>query len=154
MICQSMCAMAASRVLVVEDDGTVRGFLGRALESGGYVPIPARTGEEALELLHAQRGVAVALIDGLLPDMHGVRLADAILDSPRGRSLGICFVSGAVHDPAPGVAGVAALGKPARVGQLLRAVDDLVRWRTLGASPIDERRAALRRLEQEFLVGP
>ncbi|TME49286.1 MAG: response regulator transcription factor [Chloroflexi bacterium] len=149
-----MCAIAASRVLVVEDDGTVRGFLGRALESGGYVPVPVRTGEEALQVLHAQRGIAAALIDGLLPDMHGVRLADAILDSPKGQSVAICFVSGAVHDPKAGAGGVSALGKPVRVAELLTAVDALVQWRRGGGSPPDQRRAALRHLEQEFLVGP
>jgi len=149
-----MCAFAASRVLVVEDDGTVRGFLSRALESGGYVPVPVRTGEEALAVVHAQRGIAVTLIDGLLPDMHGVRLADAILDSPKGASIAICFVSGAVHDPKSGGAGVAALGKPVRVAELLAAVDALVRWRRQGGSRPEQRRAALRRLEQEFLVGP
>ena len=66
------------------------------------MPVPVRTGEEALQVLHAQRGIAAALIDGLLPDMHGVRLADAILDSPKGQSVAICFVSGAVHDPKAG----------------------------------------------------
>ena len=149
-----MCATAASRVLVVKDDGTVRGFLSRALESGGYVPVPVRTGAEALKVLRARRSIAAALIDGLLPDMHGVRLADSILDTLKGESVAICFVSGAVHDPKPGAAGVAALGKPARVAALLAAVDELVRWRRRGGSPLELRRAALRRLEQEFLVGP
>ena len=148
-----MCATAASRVLIVEDDGAVRGFLGRALESGGYVPVSVRTGEEALEIVRAQPPVA-ALIDGILPDMHGVRLAQAILDTPGAEAVAICFVTGAIREPAAPDAGISALSKPLRLAELLAELGRLMRWRDQGGSPAAERRAALDRLEQVFLVGP
>ena len=149
-----MCASAASRVLIVEDDGTVRGFLVRALESGGFVPMPVRTGEEALRLLRADTAMTAVLIDGILPDMHGLRLADLILDSAHGATTAICFVTGAIREAAPTAAGIAALSKPVRLGELLRCLETLVRWRDEGGSPVAERRDAMRRLEQAFLVGP
>jgi PleD family two-component response regulator len=128
-----MCARAATRVLVVEDDGTVRGFLSRALESGGYVPVPVRTGEEALASLRAGR-FAVALIDGLLPDMHGIQLARKLLDSPAS-------------------AGVGALAKPVRLAELLQYVDSLMEWRAAGGSAAKPRHEAIDRLEHDLLVG-
>ena len=149
-----MCASAASRVLIVEDDGAVRGFLGRALESGGYVPVPVRTGEEALQLLHAGEPLAAVLIDGILPDMHGLRLAEAFLDSPEGANTAICFVTGALRETTTAVDGVGALSKPLRLGELLGFLENLMRWRDQGGSPPEQRRVALRRMEQAFLVGP
>jgi two-component system cell cycle response regulator CpdR len=142
------------RVLIVEDDETVRGFLCRALERGGYEPVAVRTGEEALAVVRDSTGVDAALIDGILPDMHGVRLADAVLDDPAGAEVPICFVTGAIRDRWPGVAGVGALGKPFRINDLNETVADMLAWRAAGGSPIEERRASLRRLEQGFLVGP
>ncbi|MBV8196142.1 MAG: response regulator [Candidatus Dormibacteraeota bacterium] len=143
----------AARILVVEDDGTVRGFLSRALESGGYVPVAVRTGEEALSLLHADPPAAV-LIDGILPDMHGVRLAESVLESPGGETIAICFVTGALRENIAAVAGVGAMCKPIRLAALLDHVGGLLRWRDDGGSAVPQRREALRRLEQGFLVGP
>ena len=142
------------RVLIVEDDETVRGFLCRALERGGYEPVAMRTGEEALAVLRDAHGVDAALIDGILPDMHGVRLAEAVLSDPAGVEVPICFVTGAIRDRWPADAGVGALGKPFRINDLNDTVADMLAWRSAGGSPIEERRASLRRLEQGFLVGP
>src|SRR6266516_2413633 len=142
------------RVLIVEDDETVRGFLCRALERGGYEPVAVRTGEEALAVVRASTGVDAALIDGILPDMHGVRLAEALLDDPAGADLPICFVTGAIRDRWPAEAGVGALGKPFRINDLNETVAGMLAWSAAGGSPNDARRASLRRLEQGFLVGP
>ena len=98
--------------------------------------------------------MAAVLIDGILPDMHGVRLADSILESPRAAKTAICFVTGAIREAVPALAGVAALSKPIRLAELLAFIDALVRWGEQGGSPVEERREAMRRLEQAFLVGP
>jgi two-component system cell cycle response regulator CpdR len=143
-----------SRVLIVEDDETVRGFLCRALERGGYQPIAVRTGEEALATVRAPEGVDVALIDGILPDMHGVRLAEELLNDAAAAQLPLCFVTGALRGHVPAVAGLGALGKPFRIHELHASVAALLDWRAGGGSPIEERWASLRRLEQGFLVGP
>ncbi|MFN2581312.1 MAG: response regulator [Candidatus Dormibacteria bacterium] len=144
---------AGSRVLIVEDDAAVRGFLTQALLSGGYAPVAVRTGEEALDVARTE-AIAVTLIDGILPDMHGVRLAEAMLETPNGGATAICFVTGAIRESVAVSAGVGALSKPLRLAELLSAIDVLMRWRDSGGSPIEERRDAVRRLEQGFLVGP
>ncbi|MFI5286309.1 MAG: PleD family two-component system response regulator [Candidatus Dormibacteria bacterium] len=139
-------------VLVVEDDDAVRGFLIYALESGGHAAIGARTGEEAISALRAAP-IGVILIDGILPDMHGIRLARAILDDAAFEDVAITFVTGAIRDRRSAVAGIGALNKPLRARDLNDAVDVLLRWRADGGSPIADRRSALARLEHIFLVG-
>ena len=142
------------RVLIVEDDEAVRGFLSRALERGGCEPIGVRTGEEALQHMRTSAGVAVVLIDGLLPDMHGARLAEAILGEEAGAHVAVCFVSGAIREHRPPVAGVGALSKPLRLRDFLDALEQLLTWHRSGVDPAPARLAALRALEQSFLVGP
>lgn len=144
----------ARRVLIVEDDEAVRGFLARALERGGWEPVGARTGEEALEIVRSDANVRVVLIDGLLPDMHGVRLADSLLDDPAGASVGISFVSGAIRDHRAAEAGVAAMSKPIRLADLLATVGALMAWSDGDGDPAERRRSVVRRLEHGFLVGP
>lgn len=140
-------------VLIVEDDDGVRGFLTFALESHGYPALGVRTGEEAMAELH-RTAAPVILIDGILPDMHGVRLARAILEEPGLERVAISFVTGALRDGRPAEAGVGALSKPLpRVRALTEAVEALLQWRDAGGSPHSERIAALGRLEHLFLVG-
>jgi two-component system cell cycle response regulator CpdR len=142
------------RILIVEDDETVRSFLCRALERGGYEPLAVRTGEEALAAVRAPAGVDAALIDGILPDMHGVRLAEALLNDPIAAQLPLCFVTGAIRGHQPARAGLGALGKPFRINELHDSVAALLEWRAGGGSPAAERWESLRSLEQGFLVGP
>jgi len=139
-------------VLVVEDDDAVRGFLTFALENGGHAAFGVSSGEEAMAVLRATP-VAVILVDGILRDMHGIRLARALLDDPAFERLGISFVTGAIRDGRPATAGVGALSKPLRARDLVAAVETLLAWRDAGGSPAPDRRAALAALEQIFLVG-
>jgi CheY-like chemotaxis protein len=142
----------APLVLVVEDDDAVRGFLTFALENGGHTALGVSSGEEAMAVLRTTPA-AVILVDGILPDMHGIRLARAILDDPAFERLGISFVTGAIRDGRPATAGVGALSKPLRARDLVMAVEILLAWRDSGGSPAPDRRAALAELEQIFLVG-
>jgi CheY-like chemotaxis protein len=142
----------APLVLVVEDDDAVRGFLTFALENGGHTALGVSSGEEAMAVLRTTP-TAVILVDGILPDMHGIRLARAILDDPAFAEVGISFVTGAIRDGRPATAGVGALSKPLRARDLVVAVETLLSWREAGGSPAPDRRAALAELEQIFLVG-
>lgn len=139
-------------VLVVEDDDAVRGFLTFALQSAGHAALGVRTGEEAMAMMR-DTPPAVILIDGILPDMHGIRLARAVLDDPKFERVAITFVTGAIRDGRPPTAGVGALSKPLRARDLVEAVEALLRWRDAGGSPAPERQAALAELEHIFLVG-
>ena len=144
---------AMPRVLVVEDDQLVRTFVRMALERGGMSVAEAADGGSALRLV-AAGSVDAMLVDGLLPDMHGVALAARVLDDPATESLPICFLSGAVHAHADCQAGIGCLTKPVRPAKLVSQVQRLLDWRDGGGSPVEERRKVLRRLENGFLVGP
>ena len=58
------------RVLVVEDEDEAYENLRAYLQSAGYVPIRARTGEEAVQLARVIRPLAITL-DVVLPEMDG-----------------------------------------------------------------------------------
>ncbi|HYK01171.1 MAG TPA: response regulator [Thermoanaerobaculia bacterium] len=58
------------RVLVVEDENEAYDALSAYLQSAGYVPIRARTGEEAMKLARVMRPRAITL-DLVLPGMEG-----------------------------------------------------------------------------------
>jgi two-component system phosphate regulon response regulator PhoB len=141
------------RVLVVEDDPLVRTFIRYALERDGMTVLEAADGAEALA--HATHGdVDLVLIDGLLPDMHGVGLADQLLDHPASADIAICFLSGAVQGRTRPGAGFGCLSKPVRPRMLTEQVRALVAWREQDDCTPAQRRAVLRRLEGGFLVGP
>ena len=59
------------KVLVLEDEANIRGFVVINLNRAGYETIEAGTGEEALEQLRLNPDVRVALLDIMLPDMDG-----------------------------------------------------------------------------------
>jgi two-component system, OmpR family, response regulator len=148
-----MASGAAPHVLVVEDDHLVRTYLRFALQRGGMSVSEAADGGDALRVV-TQTKVDAMLVDGLLPDMHGVALAAQLLDDPSTSQVPICFLSGAVHSRRDAQAGIGCLVKPVRPAQLLAHVHTLLAWTEGGGSPVDERREVLRRLENGFLVGP
>ena len=67
------------RVLVVDDEATVRRFTARVLESDGYHVHEARDGLEALALLQADPEAADCVVsDIVMPRLNGVELLQAI----------------------------------------------------------------------------
>ena len=60
-----------ARILVIDDDDSVRESIGRMLRGVGYVVQPARTGEEGVELARAG-GFDVVLSDLRMPGMSGI----------------------------------------------------------------------------------
>jgi DNA-binding NtrC family response regulator len=69
--------MRSLRVLVVDDDPSVRRVLERALELRGHEPLLAARGEAAIELLRSHE-VDVVLMDLRMPSMSGKTLFHVI----------------------------------------------------------------------------
>jgi excisionase family DNA binding protein len=67
-------AQAGSRVLIVDDEESVRGFLARLLESNGFVVDQAKDGAAALERLHTQH-YDLLIVDLMLPGVDGLTVA-------------------------------------------------------------------------------
>jgi two-component system, NtrC family, sensor kinase len=65
-------------VLVVEDDGGVRGYIAETLSSLGYGVLEAEDGETALWILSSHPEVRLLLTDVVMPGMNGRKLAEAV----------------------------------------------------------------------------
>jgi two-component system, NtrC family, nitrogen regulation response regulator NtrX len=76
-----------ARILVVDDDETIRTTMKAILEDEGYLVDSASTGEEAIQLT-MKKTYNVALLDIRLPDMEGVELLKLMRDNvPRTRKV-------------------------------------------------------------------
>ena len=75
------------RILVVDDDETIRTTMKAILEDEGYIVDLAGTGKEAVQKTR-EKSYNVALLDIRLPDMEGVELLKLMKDSvPRTRKI-------------------------------------------------------------------
>src|SRR4029434_10280956 len=66
--------LPVKRILLAEDDDSMRGFLERALAKAGYEVIAFATGREAHERLK-QEPFTLLLTDIVMPQMDGIELA-------------------------------------------------------------------------------
>lgn len=66
------------KVLVLEDELSIRSFVVINLKRSGYEPIEAKTGAEALERMKQNPDIRVALLDIMLPDMDGFEVCRKI----------------------------------------------------------------------------
>lgn len=81
-----------ARVLVVEDEDFLRQVLKDNLESEGCTVDVASHGEEALELLRAERP-ALILLDLLMPKKDGFFVLEEVRKSPEWRSIPVIVLS-------------------------------------------------------------
>jgi two-component system OmpR family response regulator len=75
------------RLLVVEDEPTLRELLSASLQLTGFQVITAETGAQALEAVHAQRPDLIVL-DVMLPDFNGFEVAHRLRERPAGQGTG------------------------------------------------------------------
>lgn len=66
------------KVLVLEDEENIRSFVVINLKRAGYETVEAETGEQALELLHDNPDIVVALLDIMLPGIDGFEVCRRI----------------------------------------------------------------------------
>jgi CheY-like chemotaxis protein len=115
----------AGKILVVDDEPSIRDLASAILLSAGYAVVSAKTGEEACEFLRSDgNSVSLVLLDIEMPGMGGKRTFRRI----RKISPGLPVVVSTGH----GIEGTASeilqmgaawyLGKPYRRGDLLQAV--------------------------------
>jgi CheY-like chemotaxis protein len=116
--------MGKPRILIVEDDASVREALAVFLEGEGYSVVEAGDGAEALTRLRTSEPVALILLDLMMPVMNGWEFRDAQARDPRLASIPVVVITAdnsAVHQAArAGVAG--CLLKPLEFPELLSYV--------------------------------
>ena len=69
--------MEEKKVLVVDDEPSIRNILEEALTRGGYIVRSAESAEKALEILR-QESIMVMFLDLKLPGMSGLELCELI----------------------------------------------------------------------------
>ena len=79
------------KILVLEDEPSIRSFVVINLRRSGYEPIEAATGEQALEKLKQNPDTLVALLDVMLPDIDGFEVCRRIRAT--GSKMGILMLS-------------------------------------------------------------
>ena len=113
------------RIILAEDDESMRGFLERALERAGYEVVAFANGAEAFERLE-QEPFTLLLTDIVMPRMDGIELARRA--SELDPDLKIMFITGfaavTLNNDAPKDARV--LSKPFHLRDLVREVDRLL----------------------------
>ena len=113
------------RVVVVDDDASIREVCEDALAEAGYDVVSFAGGEDALATL-GRDGAAVFVVDWKMPGLDGMEVARrARALDPR---LPVLMVTGSAHEAravarASGIAVI--LDKPFRVEELVAAVDAL-----------------------------
>jgi PAS domain S-box-containing protein len=86
----------SGRILVVDDEPSVRSMLSRTLEQAGYGVMLSANGREALEALASEDGIALVIADLSMPAMDGRALARQI--GQRWPALPVLIVSGHLLD--------------------------------------------------------
>ena len=79
------------KILVLEDESSIRSFVVINLRRSGYEPIEAGSGEEAFEQLKKHPDIKVALLDIMLPDTDGFEVCRRIRAS--GSKMGIIMLT-------------------------------------------------------------
>ena len=115
-----------ARILLAEDDDSLRGFLTRALEKAGHEVTGCADGEEAVAVLDE-------VFDLLLTDivMHGIDGIElARMAAARQPGLPIMFITGfaavALAAGQQGPPGSKVLSKPVHLREIVTAVDKIV----------------------------
>jgi PAS domain S-box-containing protein len=123
---------AGQRVLVVEDDATVRHIVCEMLGRGGYQAIAAENGASAQRLLATRQDFALLLVDMMLPGgMSGAELVTIVRrEHPE---LPVLFMTGYSNDAlssTPEIHGTRLLPKPFTEAALTEAVREALRHGT------------------------
>ena len=117
------------RILIVEDEESVRAFAVRALTSRGYTVMEADSGEVGLEVLEEDaQGFELILSDVVMPEMDGPTMLKEL--RKRGIKTKVIFMSGYAEDAfeknLEGASDFAFLQKPFSLKQLVEKVKDVM----------------------------
>lgn len=84
------------KLLVLEDEESIRSFVVLNLKRAGYETVEADTGEKALELLPKHPDIRIALLDVMLPGIDGFEVCRQIRAS--NRMIGIIMLTARIQE--------------------------------------------------------
>ena len=113
------------RVLICDDDGDVRAFVGTLLRSNGCTVWEANNPAVALQILKRERPIDLLLVDYVMPEMSGTAVIDrARTYQPGLKTLLITGYAEALR--ADGVSGIPVLSKPFKGTELSKRVTEIL----------------------------
>ena len=89
--------MTPERILVVDDEASLRSIVSALLERSGYAVTVAASAEQALSLLHEQVAFDLVLSDIMMPGTDGLSLLDSICADFPGTPVVMCTAVQDVH---------------------------------------------------------
>jgi CheY-like chemotaxis protein len=89
-----------ARILVVDDEASVRSALRKLLERGGFDVREAASGKAALETIATDSGIEAVVSDVLMPELNGVEFYDRLVAESPHLSRRFVFLTGAASDSA------------------------------------------------------
>ena len=117
-----------ARILLAEDDDSMRSFLAKALKRAGHEVIDADNGLDALTLL-GESGFDLLLADVVMPGMDGIELARRAAKEQPG--IRVMFITGfaavALKARDQGPTGARVLSKPFHLKDLVGQIDSMLR---------------------------
>ncbi len=115
----------SAKILVVDDEALVRSMMCDGLAAAGHTVLAAASGEEALQVVQAERPACI-LMDIMMPDLDGYVTCAALKADSRTASIPVLLVSATtdarVADQAKRVGAAGVLRKPVRLDELRRAI--------------------------------
>jgi signal transduction histidine kinase/CheY-like chemotaxis protein len=87
LISQTQNGMAGKQILIVDDNASCRLVMQNQLEQWALVPTLAESGHKALEVLSQKRDFDLVIADMVMPEMDGIKLAQAIKEKYPGLSI-------------------------------------------------------------------
>ena len=118
-----------ARVLVVEDEPTMRELVAARLKAAGHQIVAADSGAAAVDIVTRRGAPDVAVLDVGLPDTDGYTLLASLRDAAGAKRFGAVFLSGEIEqaaiDRGHGM-GAIYLTKPFIASALLKAIDQAI----------------------------
>src|SRR4029079_2672721 len=121
--------LPAKRILLAEEDESMRGFIERALTKAGYEVIAFANGQDAHDPLQEQgEAFTLRVHDIVMPQMDGIELARRAAEhDPK---LKIMFITGfaavTLNTDSPAPKDARVLSKPFHLKDLVREIDRLL----------------------------
>ena len=104
------------KVLVLEDEEAIRGFVVLNLRRAGYETVEAATGEEALSVFDGNPDIDIAVLDVMLPGIDGLEVCKTIRAS--NQKIGIIMLTAKAQENDTGSPEVQIAILTARINEL------------------------------------
>ena len=123
-----------SKILVVDDDKSLRKGLARLLQAEGYRTMEAENGREAINMISLDK-IDLILLDLMMPEVNGIEVCSLLKSNEETRLIPIIMIT-AVHEQEEKLKAIHAgvddfLNKPINIAELRARVKSLLKMKRL-----------------------